>query len=549
MADSDFPEPTVSGSVSELATVNPGAIDIDSLRDVLVERLTVRYRALGKTFFLGGDAYDSTYKNIDTTWGNPYEELAEQIIDALPPTARTQTVAEGINLIPFVNWVESSGNFPVRLDADEVTADLRNNIVEMAIANIYAMEPMVWQFLSGKQIEDLGNKIVDDYEMSNNGQVGLLEDIINSESVLSSFQLFADVADEPVWDLYSGENLGENAYRSSLNTFLQTDVGREQMANFGLATSGPVDAVDVVTPAASANSSSGSFGGALAEIQTQYGTRGSGSASVTTFDDVVTLFQLQGINAWSNIIADSSNPDSAAYQVLTERRIRVPRYLNNLTTQELFEVSDDTRTLSQIYRMPYTATREQLLSIHTNLMLAGMYEKINAFPLVEGDPTDPAFQRAYQTFISDAIATGNANNLAGYNKQLQDNNLARVQSFIDDIGRDDISNAANAFSRSVLGRNLNEQEMTFVINQVKNMDAQTLVEEPGQFNSMFVSATRSAVEQVAPREAEGYTTTADTSRLLASLAQTPNLLSSIERGAATPTVEDVEQELRGALNE
>lgn len=130
----------------------------------------------------------------------------------------------------------------------------------------------------------------------------------------------------------------------------------------------------------------------------------------------------------------------------------------------------DWYSVSEIKKKPYSMTREEALAVHEKMKRAGIYDIVGGEPVLAGDVSDPQFERAWSQLAEMALKKGQSmlSILADRTTAMDAQAEAALATSLTDPARLRLS--ANAASREIIGRHLNEQEQAQMIQFMHDLE-------------------------------------------------------------------------------
>ena len=135
-------------------------------------------------------------------------------------------------------------------------------------------------------------------------------------------------------------------------------------------------------------------------------------------------------------------------------------------------VRKDWYSLTEIMQKPFSMSREEALAIDQKMKRAGIYAVIGREPTLEGDPTDPAFQAAWQQLATMSLETGTpmTSILEERESAYQASLEASLAVSLTDPARLRLN--GNAVARDVIGRKLSDEESQAMIKFLHDLERQ-----------------------------------------------------------------------------
>lgn len=164
----------------------------------------------------------------------------------------------------------------------------------------------------------------------------------------------------------------------------------------------------------------------------------------------------------------------------------------------------DWYSVSEIMRKPFDMTREEAANIYTKMKKAGIFDLVGGEPQLEGDPTDPQFQKAWKALATMSLESNKPmtsileERESGYQASLE----AALAISLTDPARLRIN--GDAFARDAIGRKLSPDEQSQMVKFLHDLERQNARISAG----LDVTATGEEIEGVEALD-EGITADID----------------------------------------
>lgn len=568
----------------DLEFEDPGAgptEDIDGLIDEVAQRLNERelFRyAVGTDNFDENNGYMySEWELVDTDrygdrtqyapGGRELYEVAKIIVNNVPVEYRNNELLD-YDLRPFLFRIADDQQYgdDVRRMAGRAGVLANENLTGYVQHSIYSDKnensPVkgAWQYLTGLEILDVASQIAEAPLATNT--------VAKTTSLTQQYYLVQSNGTPIYGNFFTGKNLvgvapGDYAstwpkyvyenFRAETDTAGQTldEQPSDVEVQDGTQTRDQATRAENVNEIGSDNSLYLALTQSTGPVPTQTVRR------TWNRSDLQALARVAPDSVWNSALDYAASPQ----RLFTQEGVDEKQSTDYLFSQFKFEPSSlkpnmtaynvdpnmnvaPTVNLLGMINLPYQMNETQMMALHDNLMLAGYYQQVDAFPLVKGDPSDGAFNLAYRAFLTDVMQTGNTLEIQLQTKQQQYADMLKTE--LDKVEQSDIEFLANQFSQSVLGRDLTYAEQQRIVRAVEDLDIQETILSESTVQRDLLSGIRAGVEQIDPEQQQqfaGFQQQADWGRFYAQMRNEQQTGFSQQRLSA----DELERQLSNAM--
>lgn len=507
------------------------------------------------------DRYEGSWRSAPG--GRELYEVAKIIVNNVPVEYRNNELLD-YDLRPFLFRIANDQQYgdSVRQMAGRAGALANENLIGYVQHNIYSDEDELsptrggWQYLTGLQVLEVANQIA---------ETPLNTNTVKKTTSIAQKYYEAEVGGTPIfYDFVMGQNLAGTAVGEYAATW------PKYVREMWQAETNTADGTSDEQPPNEETENETENGGATrAEAAENIGsdysfwTQSTGPVAnqivrrTWNRSDLQALARVAPDSVWNSALEYAASPQ----RLFTQDGADEKQSADYFFSQFKFEPSSlkpdmgpynvdpnmnvaPTVNLLGMINLPYQMNETQMMALHDNLMLAGYYQQVDAFPLVKGDPSDGAFNLAYRAFLTDVMQTGNTLEIQLQTKQRQYADMLRTQ--LDKVEQSDIELLANQFSQSVLGRDLTYAEQQQIVRAVEDLDIQETILSESTVQRELLSGIRAGVEQIDPEQQQqfaGFQQQADWGRFYARRSQEQQAGFSQERLSA----DELERELTNAM--
>lgn len=147
------------------------------------------------------------------------------------------------------------------------------------------------------------------------------------------------------------------------------------------------------------------------------------------------------------------------------------------STREQARTGARSYRLTEALALPYGMTRDERLAVTEKMRAAGLFQQAAGEPVINGDPTDPAFKAAWRLLLSKSIQTGQPvvdilqEMTLGRNKDAARTVTAR---YTDPAT---IRVAADALAQQLVGRRLAPAERQAIVDTIRQLETNQATQE------------------------------------------------------------------------